>query len=161
VCVNNYVFWKLRGIELYLLLCVLIIMFFGNYMWIPECFLAFWLVLSLGEEKQGIKVLKNKKYYSLVYGIIIAVFIILNIYYFNDLHPKTWAKIYIILMIYIRKPGQRIQELIMIMVSGIKRKISKEKISSGQKIVQHNIFIWIKMENQEALNCFAVRHYTR
>jgi len=83
---------KKRGIELYILICVLIIMFFGNYMWIPECFLAFWLILSLGEEKQGIKVLKNKKYSFLIYGVIIVAFIISNIYHFNDLHPKTWAK---------------------------------------------------------------------
>ncbi len=83
---------KKRGIELYILLCVLLISFFGNYMWIPECFLAFWLILSLGEEKQGIKILKNKKYSFLIYGVIIVVFIISNIYHFNDLHPKTWAK---------------------------------------------------------------------
>jgi hypothetical protein len=88
----NNVMRKKMGIELYILLCVLLILFFGNYLWFSECFLAFWLILSLGEEKQGIKVLKNKKYSFLIYGVIIVVFIISNIYHFNDLHPKTWAK---------------------------------------------------------------------
>jgi len=83
---------KKRGIELYILLCVLLISFFGNYLWLPECFLAFWLILSLGEEKQGIKVLKKNKYSFLIYGVMVVVFIISNIYHFNDLHPKTWAK---------------------------------------------------------------------
>jgi len=81
-----------RGIELYILLCILLIFVFNNYLWMPECFLAFWLVLSLGEEK---KIKLEKRYRinrSWVLIFLVLIFIIFNVLNFNELHPKTWAK---------------------------------------------------------------------
>ena len=58
----------------------------------PECFLAFWLVVSLGEDRP----VKVGKRYKIIRFVVLAsfilIFILFNILNFNELHPKTWAK---------------------------------------------------------------------
>ena len=82
------IFLNYRGVELYIVICILIIMFFGDFFWFPECFLGFWLIASIGHEDK-VKLSSLKKY---MFYILIIIFFLLNLNSFNDLHPKTWAK---------------------------------------------------------------------
>jgi len=83
---------KKRGIELYILFCVLLIFVFNNYLWMPECFLVFWLVVSLGEDKTVKIGERYRAKRNMVLVGLICVFILFNVLNFNELHPKTWAK---------------------------------------------------------------------
>jgi hypothetical protein len=69
----------------------LIIIFFDEYFWVSEAFLAFWLLVSL-EYREGKNEIKQKPKNLLLFGMIFMIFVCSNIYHFNSLHPKSWAK---------------------------------------------------------------------
>ena len=81
---------KNRGIYLYVIFCVLVIMIFGNYLWIPECFLAFWLIVSLGEFKEKSK--QGSKLNKYFYVSLLMLFILGNMISFSSLLPRNFAK---------------------------------------------------------------------
>jgi len=74
----------------WLLGLVLLILILGNYLWAPEAILAFWLVASIGFQKSETPRAKKKTCWSSM--AVLAVFVIANLFSFNSLHPKTWAR---------------------------------------------------------------------
>jgi hypothetical protein len=73
------------------LLAILLFFFlFNDYLWFPEIILAFWLVASLGEEKQVKPFVPSKAARIFLLGMVLLS-IIFNFLRFSDLHPKTWA----------------------------------------------------------------------
>jgi len=73
-----------------IVILVLLLMFvFNDYLWFSEVFLGFWLICSLGEEKKTQKTGKKEK--SLIFALVL-LFIIVNIRNNSALLPHNWLK---------------------------------------------------------------------
>jgi hypothetical protein len=73
-----------------ILILVLLLMFvFNDYLWFSEVFLGFWLICSLGEEKETQKAGKKEKSFILA---LVLLFIIVNILNNSALLPHNWLK---------------------------------------------------------------------
>jgi len=83
---------KKRDYNFKILLVILIVMFVGNSLWLPEIFILFWIIVGAlqGDEKRSFKSVKNMKPYVL--GVLI-VFVFSNIFSFNSLHPSKLMSI--------------------------------------------------------------------
>jgi|GEM_PF-1069831 len=69
---------------------VLLLMFvFNDYLWFSEVFLGFWLVCSLGKEKETQKAGKKERSFILA---LVLLFIIVNILNNSALLPHNWLK---------------------------------------------------------------------
>jgi hypothetical protein len=79
------------GIEKWIFICILVLIFFSNYFWYPECFLAFWLAATLENGREKPQKIKARKFLLILFWIMTGIYIFSNIYHFQDLHPKTWA----------------------------------------------------------------------
>jgi len=69
---------------------VLLLMFvFNDYLWFSEVFLGFWLICSLGEEKKTQKAGKKEKSFILA---LVLLFIVVNFINNSALQPHNWLK---------------------------------------------------------------------
>jgi hypothetical protein len=80
-----------KGSERWLLGIFLFFLLFNDYLWFPEIALVFWLVASLGDNKQTKPLVVNKifRVFCLLSALALIFF---NILRFSDLHPKNWSR---------------------------------------------------------------------
>lgn len=79
------------GLNRWMFLCVLALLLFGSHFWMAESFLLFWLLVSLEYKKiQGL--IPGRRHLLPILGILAGIFIMANIFHFDALHPKNWAK---------------------------------------------------------------------
>ena len=66
------------------------LIFFGNFFWLPEISLFFWIFVSFLKNKEhNQKKVSRKK--SIIPVLLVSIFILGNILCFMELHPVTWA----------------------------------------------------------------------
>jgi len=80
---------KKPWLEKKVILVLLLMFVFNDYLWFSEVFLGFWLICSLGEEKKTQKATKKEKSFILA---LVVLFIIVNILNNSALLPHNWLK---------------------------------------------------------------------
>jgi len=80
---------KKSWLEKIVILVLLLMFVFNDYLWFSEVFLGFWLICSLGEEKETQKAGKKEKSFILA---LVLLFIIVNILNNSALLPNNWLK---------------------------------------------------------------------
>jgi O-antigen ligase len=80
---------KKQWLEKMVILVLLLMFLFNDYLWFSEVFLGFWLICSLGEEKKLQKAGKKEKLFILA---LVLFFIVVNILNNSALLPSNWSK---------------------------------------------------------------------
>lgn len=83
---------KRKRIYSLLLFSLLVAIFFNFFFWFPECLLLFWIISSFAEEKITVDAGSGRRKKVLFSAALLLLFVLANIFHFDSLHPKTWAK---------------------------------------------------------------------
>jgi len=78
-----------------LFLSFLFVLLFNNFLWFPEINILFWILISISNREKPGKIIENNGQKTVNYFIfagLILIFIIMNIFNFNKLHPKELIK---------------------------------------------------------------------
>lgn len=71
---------------------ILAAMLVGNSLWLPELAILFWIVIAIMAPASNSQPQNMGKRTALVFGILLIVFLVLNIVAFQSLHPLKWSK---------------------------------------------------------------------